>query len=375
MKPTEACNGTCVYCAANGSSAKTKVFPEAELGRLFQIFLDWLVQDDRRKLRFTWHGGEPLLCGRDFYRRVVEEQRRVFGPELRRVKNAMQSNLSLITERWVPGLRDLLGDQAIGTSFDIVQDIRGLRSGGNLAELWFRALHVLRANSIAVGAVYVVHKKSLGRAGDVYYYFRNLDPALHIRFNPLYREGRASSEDSQSLWITAEEYGEFLVELCEVWLADHRRAPVMPLVEWLRAWKGRYRLCCDSRGRCHETHLGINPDGGVYGCGRASDNGAHKLGNIFEDDLADILVRRPRSDLASRPARLRAGWCRDCRYWPLCHGGCPMLAWLYYGDLCRETYFCASRRRLFEHLEQRFGPPAHLRPARRTGAAAGAGRG
>ena len=359
MKPTEACNGTCVYCAANGDLAKHGILPRERIGPLFERFAGWLRGDARRNLRFIWHGGEPMICGPAYYGTVVEQQRRVFDDRRHRVKNTMQSNLSLVTEKWIPYLRALLDDQAIGTSFDIIEGIRGLAGGKDLAEAWFRGLHLLRANNIRVGAVYVVHRKSLIRARDLYYYFRNLDPALSVRFNPLYSEGRANEEESEGLWITAEEYGQFLIELCEVWLADDRRLSVMPLAEWYRAWRGNSSLCCDSRGTCHESHLGVDPNGTVYGCGRASDNGAHRLGNIFEDELEVLLDRRREGGLASRSVGLQAGPCRDCRYWELCHGGCPMMAWLYHGDLLRETYFCGSRKRLFEHYEEWFGPPAY----------------
>ena len=36
-----------------------------------------------------------------------------------------------------------------------------------------------------------------------------------------------------------------------------------------------------------------------------------------------------------------------------------MTAFLYYRDLFREDYFCASRKPLFARLETLFGPPAH----------------
>ncbi len=370
MKPTESCNGTCIYCSAEGAMDKGKVLPADRLPVLFEILAGWLKEQDRRNLRFTWHGGEPLLCGPEYYGTVVTEQRRVFGNEMWRVKNTMQSNLSLVTAKWVPYLRELIGDQAIGTSFDIVDGIRGLAGGRDLAEVWLQALNLLRSSNVRIGVVYVVHRKSLPRAKDLYYYFRNLDAGLNVRFNPLYTEGRAARKELDGLRITAEEYGEFLVDLSDVWLADNMRSRVMPLTEWYRAWRGTFRLCCDSRGTCYETHLGINPDGDVYGCGRASDNGVHVLGNIFEDDLNEILERRSRGELASRSAYLKAGHCRDCRYWELCHGGCPMMAWLYYGDLLRESYFCAARMRLFEHYERLFGPPAHVQSACGAGAPA-----
>jgi radical SAM protein with 4Fe4S-binding SPASM domain len=356
IKPTEACNGTCVYCSADGTLGKRKTLPQEQLGRLFDIFAPWLRGGDRRNLRFLWHGGEPMLCGPEYYAEIMQQQQRAFGDDRGRVRNAMQSNLSLVDERWVPLLRDLLKDQAIGTSFDIVDGVRGLAGGKDLREIWVRAVTRLRQAGIRVGAVYVAHRKSRDRASEIYRFFRNI--GLHVRVNPLYKEGRADRRESKALWIIAEEYGQFLVDLCDLWHADRMRWSIMPLMEWYRAWKGHSRLCCDSRGMCHTSHLGINPDGAVFGCGRQSDHGANRLGNIFEDDLDEMLERREQAPLAGRSSGLRDGLCRDCRFWELCHGGCPMMGLLYHGDMMRETYFCAARKRLFEHFEKLFGPPA-----------------
>ncbi|MGQ9650091.1 MAG: radical SAM protein [Phycisphaerae bacterium] len=356
IKLTEACNGTCVYCSADGTLGKRKILPREQLGRLFDIFAKWLRGAERRNLRFVWHGGEPMLCGPEYFAEIMRQQQRAFGDDLGRVRNAMQSNLSLVDERWVPVLRELLKDQAIGTSFDIVDGIRGLAGGKNLREIWVRAVSRLRQAGIRVGAVYVAHRQSLNRAGDIYHFFRNA--GLHVRVNPLYKEGRADRRESQPLWITAEEYGQFLVDLCDLWRGERMQWSIMPLMEWYRAWKGHSRLCCDSRGMCHTSHLGINPDGTVFGCGRQSDHGANRLGNIFEDDLDEMLRQREQGVLAGRSSNLRSGFCRDCRFWELCHGGCPMMGLLYHGDMMRETYFCAARKRLYEHFEKLFGPLA-----------------
>ena len=61
IKPTEACNGTCVYCSADGTLGKRKILPQDRLGRLFDIFAEWMRAGERRGLRFLWHGGGKRL--------------------------------------------------------------------------------------------------------------------------------------------------------------------------------------------------------------------------------------------------------------------------------------------------------------------------
>jgi uncharacterized protein len=360
VKPTGACNGTCVYCSASRCREEAGALAARDLAGLFAPFRSWLQENPRQGLRFIWHGGEPLLRGREFYRTVAAQENRIFGTLRPRVRNMLQSNLSLVTPGWIPCLRNLVGDETIGTSFDVIPGIRGLDGGRNLAEDWIRAVMLLRAHDFRIGVVYVVHRKSLDRARDLFYFFANLDPSLGLRFNPLYPEGRAAGDACRSLWISPEEYGRFLLDLCDVWRQERERISVTPLAEWKRVWNGDRNLSCENNGRCHETHLGIDWDGSVFGCGREADAGVRKLGNIFVDPLEEILRRPTRGQLSGRGDRLKAGPCRDCRYWPLCHGGCPSEAWLYHNDFFQKTYFCPARKMIFERFERLFGPP---RPA------------
>ena len=246
----------------------------------------------------------------------------------------MQSNLSLVDQHWVPLLKDLLKDQAIGTSFDIVDGVRGLAGGKDLSEVWVRAVNLLR-EGIRVGVVYVAHRKSLDRAGDIYRFFRNI--GLHVRVNPLYKEGRggqravaAAVDHRRGIWPVPRGPVRDLAGRPDA-LVGHAADGVVPGLE------GHSRLCCDSRGMCHTSHLGINPDGAVFGCGRQSDHRANLFGNIFDDSLDEILRRREQGALAGRSPGLREGFCRDCRFWELCHGGCPMMGLLYHGDMLREN--------------------------------------
>jgi len=98
VKTTEACNGTCVYCSARSTETKTFHFKEERLRDFFEAFRPWFEQDRNRTLHYTWHGGEPLLLGPNFYRAVKQRQDETFGSDLHRVTNLMQSNLTLLSE-------------------------------------------------------------------------------------------------------------------------------------------------------------------------------------------------------------------------------------------------------------------------------------
>jgi len=363
VKPTNACNGTCRYCSADSGKTSSPMRAE-QLPELFGAFAGWLRTARDGGLNFLWHGGEPMLMGPRFYRQVLEAQREAFGPEVGRVTNSMQTNLSLLTPEWIPLLRELLGQQRVGTSFDPVPGWRGLGGGADYDGRWLEATELLQRSRIRYGVVYVVHRESLGRAADIYRYFGNWDPAASTRYNPLYAQGRAAATTSEELGLTAAEYGEFLVDLLDAWRADGCRARVAPLVEWWEAWRGqRSRLCCDCSGRCSDNHLGLTPDGSVYGCGRCVDSGIGCFGNVFEEPLERILESRARGMMAGRAGGLLRGPCGGCEWWSLCGGGCPNDGLIAHGDLMRETGFCTARKRLFERMRELLGPPAPVPPS------------
>jgi uncharacterized protein len=362
VKTTGRCNGTCVYCASSCPTSAERGLQAEQLERFFAFFAPWFRTDGGRHLRFTWHGGEPLLLGKPFYREVLRVQQAVFGPDRRRVRNTMQSNLTLLDEGWIPVLRDLLDGDVIGTSFDLVDGVRGLRSGEPLASRWVPAVQLLRESDIRWGTVYVVHKRSLGRAEELYWFFKNLNPRMRVRYNPLLAEGMG--DDCRDLQITPAEYGAFLVELLEAWVADGFAASPAPLVELRDAWGGRQeRLCCDWLGRCHTTHLGVDAEGDVFSCGRGSDRGVHRLGNVWRDGLHDVLTHPYWGETNARYAALQAGACGACRFWRLCHGGCPIDASLYGGDFGGPTHFCEARKLLFARMEEVLGPSPLLQRA------------
>ena len=72
IKVTNACNMRCRYCFIEPSVFhKTMNVDTAQ--RVVRAFLD---SSYFKSVQFVWHGGEPLLRGRRFFERILEEQRR-----------------------------------------------------------------------------------------------------------------------------------------------------------------------------------------------------------------------------------------------------------------------------------------------------------
>ena len=355
VKTTDACNARCLYCSAGSDPAGGRKL-SIETARMLCDQAAELLEEGRfERVRFLWHGGEPLLLGKSFFRELSSFARPgVFG-------HNVQTNLTLIDAEWIEILEPLIGRNGTGTSVDPFDDVRRLGDRDGYTRRWLKGIELLDRADWCVGCVYVLHRRGLGRAKDVYWFFRNVrdNSRLSLRVNPLLQVGRAQGADCEGLSLTPGEYGTFLIDLAGHWLADRRRLILSPLKDIVAAWEGRGHVrSCDLAGPagCTESHLGVDPDGEVYNCGRAVDASGMRFGRLGEVSLADCLDHPLRQVLREREGALREGRCGNCPDWRLCHGGCPYESHTTSERANEPTLLCEDYKRLFQWLGETLGP-------------------
>lgn len=356
LKMSSRCNGTCVYCSAHTSQARhiTMDVVEATL----RLARERLEMEPRSRVQIILHGGEPLLLTSRFYEQILELVPRLLGDMRPRLSFAMQSNLTLLTERKAAVLKRLL-DRPIGTSLDIFDGVRGIVGRVGLEERWYRGMGVARRAGLETGLVYVVHKPAVEQAERVYRFFRNHPLVSRIRYNPLYAEGRAKAGAFQELGISPADWASFLITLWRLWEQDGFRGTIAPLSEFRGAhFRGEFdQMTCSQKGRCFETHVGVDPDGQIFNCGRWSDTHELSFGRVQSTSWAELEQSPSRVRLAARPRVLREGACAACAWWSYCHGGCPNDAFLEHGTVEARSRWCAGYLEFFETCLRPHGPP------------------
>ncbi len=352
IKPTDGCNARCRYCSA-AHPGQAKRMTLSILSASFHLFADWARRYGHGRLCFIWHGGEPLLMPRQFWKDVRAMQRDIFGFSGISVVNRMQTNLTCLTPELADELKQLLGDEGVvGTSADPLPGVRELAGHpvGAYRDRWERSLELLAERRIRYGIIYVIHRASLDHLGELYRYFRREHPEAGIRFNALYRQGRARDDATwEDLGVTAEQWGTALQELYRFWTADGRPANVQPFGPWWQLYStGTWRLSCEFSGTCFKRYFGVDPAGNVYLCGRSADGGALRFGAV-KALTAETLRSHPlRQQLANRSVYLRRTFCRDCRWWLYCHGGCVNDSLVGHGTPFAPTSLCTGLRRFFD---------------------------
>ena len=105
---------------------------------LEEYIVQQIAMTPGREILFSWHGGEPTILGLDYFRRVVELQRK-HCPAGKHIANSIQTNGVLLTDEWCRffaaekfgvGL-SLDGPQELHDAYRVTKDQRGDAPAGD----------------------------------------------------------------------------------------------------------------------------------------------------------------------------------------------------------------------------------------------------
>nr|VXZ81783.1 Anaerobic sulfatase-maturating enzyme homolog YdeM [Klebsiella pneumoniae] len=118
--------------------------------------------DPSQNVEFCWQGGEPTLCGLDFFAKVVELQQRYRGNKI--IANSLQTNGILLNDKWARFLRR--HGFLVGLSIDgpaSLHDTGVRRAAENPPGKVVQAIRCLQQHDVPVNAMVVVSRQSASR--------------------------------------------------------------------------------------------------------------------------------------------------------------------------------------------------------------------
>lgn len=320
MKSTRLCNLRCTYCNqwADG--------PNQHMGFpvLLRAIRDVLRAPGVRRVEFVWHGGEPTLRRREFFRKALWLQHQFRRPG-QVVRNALQTNGTRLTPDWLAFLRE--HEFSVGVSLDgpaEIHDRRRLDVHGERTFDRVRAgLAALRAEGIPHGVLLVVDDEVVEFGAE-----RLLHDLLELGvtnvdlLNAL-PKNTAIGAPAQGLYLEWERYVGFLRDVFRCWwpgLAG--RIAIRELDGLVGQLAGGPPGTCVFAGDCFGAFLTVDPDGTVSACDKYVDDPDYVFGQLLRDDLAAILTSG-RLDTVRRDNAAAVAARRSCPWFEVCHGGCP----------------------------------------------------
>ena len=351
-KPAGAlCNLDCHYCYY---LQKESLYPQTTAFRMADDLLEeYIVQQieiaPEPGITFSWHGGEPTILGLDYFRRIVEIQRK-HRPNGRRIINSIQTNGILLTDDWC---RFFAAENfAVGLSIDgppALHDVyRVTKDKKATHRQVMQAYRLLRQHKLPVDLLCVVHAQNVRYPLEVYRFFKEIQ-ARYLSFIPLVESQPDPRSGVSGRTVPAEAFGDFLCAIFDEWVRqDIGRIIVQSFEEAARPAYGLDHSLCIFRPTCGDVPV-VEHNGDFYGCDHFV-NPEHRLGNIRETPLLDLLESPAQKAFGRAKQEMLPRYCQGCDVRNMCNGGCPKDRIIRTPDgEPGLNYLCAGYRRFFTH--------------------------
>ena len=184
FKPTSKCNLRCRYCyAAREREAFDGTMTIKEAKRAFNWIKEYCEKLHFQDVTVIWHGGEPLLMGKNFIEECVGYYTEVLNASSISVRNQIQTNLTLATDDYIPLLKKSFASR-IGFSLDYNSEYRVFANGVNATDTILERAKVLKNAGLNLGAITMMSSNIIGKLDELYHYFKRID--IPFRLNRMF---------------------------------------------------------------------------------------------------------------------------------------------------------------------------------------------
>ncbi len=367
------CNIDCKYCFY---LEKEKLFPRGENLRMPADVLDnyirqYIEAQPGNEVSFAWQGGEPTLMGVDFFRKVVELQKK-YG-EGRKIDNAFQTNATLLDDEWCRFLRD--NDFLVGISIDGTRELHDIyrvdRKQNSTFDRVMRGIGLCRKHGVPFNTLTCVTRRNSRKPLEVYNFLRKIG-SRYLQFIPIVER---KPDDAASLlklslatppepedeneklspvtrWsVLPKDYGEFLVTIFDHWVRnDVGNTYVQVFDVALGNWMGMGGGLCIFSEHCGRA-LAIEHNGDLYACDHYVYP-QYLQGNIRDKTIAEMVDSPAMKKFGRDKADTLPAYCRRCDYRFACHGECPKHRFMKTPDgEYGLNYLCPAYKRFFAHID------------------------
>jgi uncharacterized protein len=298
---------------------------------------------------FGWQGGEPLLLGVNFFRKITDLQKK-HGRAGTRIANGIQTNATLIDDAAAEHFaryRFLVGCSLDGPAH-MHDRYRRTRGGGPSHAAVLKGINLLERHRVEFNILVLVTQANVHHPKEVYRYLVDQGFYYH-QYIPC-----VEFDETGTLLpfaVTGRQWGDFMCEIFDLWYYRDRQTVSV------RYFDSILQKLID--GSCHICTLGDNCcqyfvveyNGDIYPCDFFVREDL-KLGNIMDMSWGEALISPLYNDFGIRKSRCNP-MCMTCDYRDLCMGDC--LKHRLYGspEARNMSWLCAGWRQLIRHTRDK----------------------
>lgn len=350
----------CAYCfyrdvAEHREQAFAGMMSLAQMERVIAAGMEYAEQI----CSFAFQGGEPTLVGLDFYRNVIELQKKYARPGVE-IQNAIQTNGYLFNEEWAAFLAE--NHFLVGLSLDGPAELHNLNrmdaTGKGTFNRVMHAAHLMEKHGVQLNILCVVTGRNARSVEKIYRFYRR-HGFRWLQFIPCL-EPLGQQRGKEKYHLSAAEYGDFLIRLFDLWYEDLRRGEyvsIRHLDNWLSILLGDRPEACNMTGQCSVQFV-IEGDGGVYPCDFYVMD-AWRIGTIGEKSLAEM----QKGEVARRFVRASLyvpEQCQSCCWHRLCRNGCRRDRIVRLNGEIDLNFYCEAFQNFFSCRKQKLEYAAHM---------------
>jgi uncharacterized protein len=324
-KPVGAlCNLRCRYCYYLD---KKNLYPAEESFVMGDDILEkYIIQhieaSTEETIFFSWHGGEPLMAGIDFFRRVVSLQKK-YKPSGVEIVNGVQTNGTLVDNKWAWFFAE--NNFIVGISIDGPGDMHNkFRTTSDcrssLAQV-LKGYEILRRYKIKSEILCVVNSYNVKFPLVIYNFFKELGVS-YMTFLPLVERRPVTKSGVSRASVPPLEFGNFLISVFDEWIErDIGEIKIQVFEESARTAFNQEHTLCIFKENCGGVPV-VERNGDFYSCDHFV-NSDNLIGNINVGSLAGFLDCDRQKAFGRAKSLTLPRYCIECEVKAMCNGECP----------------------------------------------------
>lgn len=347
IKLTTACNLNCVYCSEgeHGNQFIDKEILYKMIDELPEL-LDYLQDEE---IELLWHGGEPLLYGKDNIISISEYAYQKLSSKYK-ISFLMQTNGYLIDDEWIQIFKKY--NIGVGVSLDGYQELHDLNRRTKNNEPTFekvmKNIHKMKKAGLKNGNLMVLNTNYPVNVSKLFDFLQQ--EKLHIKIHPIVPCGRADNREDAKL--VYDNYIKLMIELYEKSMRAEDTIIIEPLNKMMDAILGITSIGeCSFSGSCGIKFMCLYTDGFVSFCGRRADEFQCEYGSLLNNSMLELYKSVNAEKIRNRSSYLKEHDCKNCDDWSLCHGGCTFEAVNANGIINSRYPNCEERKKLLTFLK------------------------